>query len=1546
MSKNKSYLGQLFQGKDQTVLEIAQAIYNTTSIEQLKTVSLECIVGSIERLNERISSNDDWEVDIFDSGKDQSVITVLTKNVPFVIESIGNELKNHSIDVALAVHQLVNISQTKKNLTISLVENSTASNLITQFFINTGSILPERKMLINSLEKVLDCITFATCDWKLMLDKIKDCANSISENQNILFESADFLNWLADNNFVFLGYAKLEEREEKFAYDKSEVLGILKSESYRDEEIPFIKCQNGIIHLQKSESRSVVHRTAHMNCIYLKRDERHIDMFIGFFTSSVYYKSVRETPMIRRKVSNIFEKYGYPESSHNAKELITTLENFPRNDLIQMPEDELYEISTAVVSLSLVPGVRVFVRTEGVGRFVTCMVFMPRVQFKSDIINTICAILSERVNGTISRYYINIGDSDIARLQVTIKSDQAKKKAFDIKKIEKFIKDAINSWHDELLSSLQHNRLSQEADSLFFKYKDAFDVKYINTFDAGEAISDIVMVENALISQEVKFSIYKSKGHGGKYFGLKIFSPKFALHLSSMLPILENMGFFVAETSTFRLELINEENFFIHSFRLCVSDSMKVSAIFTDKLKHNIEEAFTMVFKREIENDRFNALILSTGVNCRQALIMRAYYKYFKQIGFKYGVQAVISALLENPLTVTKLINLFESRFLLEGTNDIKSQCTEITNMLKNISDIASDRVLRLYFSLFLATQRTNYYKKDSNDNFEEYLSFKIRSSEVAEIPNPKPFMEIFIYAVDFEGIHLRGGRIARGGIRWSDRIEDFRTEILGLVKAQNTKNCIIVPVGSKGGFVLKGPKLSPGTKEFLNEGIKQYKSFLNGILGITDNIIDNKISPPNMVKRHDGDDSYLAVAADKGTATFSDYANEISAKYNFWLGDAFASGGSAGYDHKKIGITARGAWISATTHCSSFHLDINNQDFTAVGIGDMSGDVFGNGLLLSKHFKLIAAFNHQHIFVDPTPDPETSFEERSRLFNMKGSKWSDYSNGAISKGGGIFDRSSKLIKISKEIKNALDIQDDELSPDRLIQAILKAPVDLLWSGGIGTYVKSEDESHESVGDRATDALRVNGKELRCRSIAEGGNLGLTQLGRIEYSRKGGAVNTDFIDNSAGVSCSDREVNIKIALESAMRASKLSLSERNKLLAKMTTKIAELVLQDNKKQNFLLSAEENWKKNRIYEHGLLIKCLESRKELDRRIEFLPDNDKLHEIALKYKSLSRPEISVLMAYAKNSAIASLTNVDFGKDEYYLKHVVAYFPSEIREKFMDEIISHKLYNEILATVLVNTFVNIMGCCLFHQLIDKGEEPLSIIKAFVIVLETFDAKRIMEDIYDSNLKLSEKIQLFSKLRFVFERNIEWLLEYKHTKILRDMDGSILKIHEAAAKIQETPDHQGLDIKFEIDPALMKRVNLVYSNRNVLDIYLIDQEISCGIAKAHKVYIFVSEILHLSKITAFYSNFSSSDNIESEALREIWTQIYNTQISIVKLLMKKLIDTDIKSISLTSVSKLFNIDKLSRYKGLVSGIHNFDNIIPVLTLVMKYIKEVQHSL
>ncbi|MDZ5761748.1 NAD-specific glutamate dehydrogenase [Candidatus Cyrtobacter comes] len=1542
MTKNRSYLGQLFQDKNTKTLSIAQTIYMMTQSDQLKSLDPECVKQSVENLSKLIESENSWEIDILDTC-DRAVITILNKNIPFLVESVGNELKNHSIDVDLAVHQLVSIRKSNNEVTLSPVENCTATHLITQFFINKGSILPSKKLLIQAIEKVLSCISFAVGDWKSMLEKAEYCANSIPENQNILFETSGFLKWLIDNNFIFLGYAKLEERPDKFIYDKSEVLGVLKADTYKDEEIPFVKCQNGVIHLQKSESRSVVHRTAHMNCIYLKRDEKNIDMFMGFFTSSVYYQSVREIPMIRRKVSNIFEKYGYPEASHNAKELITALENFPRSDLIRSPEDELYEIASAVVALSLVPGVRVFVRPEAQDRFVTCMIFMPRTQFRSDIINTICAILSEQINGTISRHYIHIGDSNIARIQITIKTDQTHRKAFDRKKIEHLVSNAVSSWHDGLLAELKKKLNSQDVDGLFFKYKDAFDIKYTHTFELDETVCDIKMIELALKEQDVKFSITKSKERGCKFFGLKIYSPKFALHLSSMLPLLENMGFFVADTSTFRVELIDEENFFIHSFRLCVSDSMKVSIMFTNELKCNLEEAFSLAFKRKIENDKFNSLILSTGVGWRQALIMRAYCKYFKQINFKYSESAVITALLENPLTSTKLMQLFEAKFSLDNSKDIKPIVAEAAVMLKKITSIEHDRVLRLYLSLILATKRTNYYKKNNNGESEEFLSFKIRSREVNEIPDPKPFMEIFIYAVDFEAIHLRGGRIARGGIRWSDRAEDFRTEILGLVKAQITKNCIIIPVGSKGGFILKKPKLSYGSNDFYKEGIKQYRNFLNGVLGITDNIVDDKISPPVMVKRYDDDDPYLAVAADKGTATFSDYANEISAAHNFWLGDAFASGGSAGYDHKKIAITARGSWISAENHCNAFHLNINNQDFTAVGVGDMSGDVFGNGLLLSKHFKLIAAFNHQHIFIDPKPDPASSFRERSRLFEMKGSKWTDYSKDSISKGGGVFERSLKSISISKEIQEALIIEADELSPDDLIKAILKAPVDLFWCGGIGTYIKSSEESNENIGDRANDSLRINGKDLRCKAVAEGANLGFTQRGRIEYARNGGGINTDFIDNSAGVSCSDREVNIKIALERAMRNASLNLSERNKLLARMTNEVAELVLQDNKRQNFLLSVEENWGKNRIYEHGWLMKNLEQRKELDRKIEFLPENDKLYEIASKYKSLSRPEIAVLIAYAKNTAIESLSGTNFGKDEYYLKHVVAYFPSEMREKFANEIESHKLYNEILATILVNSFVNIMGCCLFHQLLDNGEAPINIIKAFVFILEIFDAKNIIESIYASELKLAEKIHLFLKLRSIFERNIEFLLKNKESHLLNNLPTLLLKAKDTSVEIQKTTDLEKVDLNFEIAQNISKSLSLVYSCRYLPDICAINEELACGVTVASKVYGLISEILHIDRISNYHLNSSSSNNIESEAMKDLITQIDEIRILIVRLVLKKLKDE--KSISLIELKKLFDMQKLSKYEKFLDEIHNFDNVSSVLTLIAKSLKELLNS-
>lgn len=1566
MSQKHKKLVQQICGNtaDDKLQHFVDVLYRDVPIESLESMPVTHLHKSAKTTFALLkkSHHNGWNVCIDNTTPDQeyAVLEIVSRELPFLVESIGNELKARGINIFLIVHPVLKISRNEKGA-MTEISSDGAPEVVMQFHIANQFDRAFYDSLIVQIHEIIECVELAVKDWpkmkqlmeKSVADIYKDAAKKTEQA-----EIAEFFKWLIDGHFIFLGGIEAARNGDKFLAVKGTELGIMKSELHRREEFPCDYEQGSPMFIKKSDSRSVVHRSAHMNCIYYKsfRPDGSCDyatIFVGFFTSNVYYESVRAIPFIRQKVDRILERYGFPASSYNAKELVTALEAFSRTELVQMSENDLYETATSIVSLSLMPRVKLFIRPDRINKFINCLIFIPQSRFAPGVKEVIERILCQQLNGTMSQYYMHVEENQLTRLQIIIKTLDATKREFNVAKIESLIVDAISVWNDDLLKALKIKHKTHDAMILFNKFQDAFDIKYTSSFAAKQAVHDIKMVEAALREDCVQFDFYLSAKSGKDLLQLKICSPNTELPLSSVLPVIENFGFFVIDTLTFAVKVNDsgkKKDVFIHHFRLKLLQTGAKGL--TDFGKDNVEKALESLWKGEVENDKFNALILQVGINCREALVLRAYAKYFKQICFPYAAGAIVNALLANADITSKLVALFNLKFDIKNKSSskaIKTAAEEVTHLLSAVPNVVEDKILRSYLEVILATKRTNFFQKTSTGEIKKYLSCKIASSEIEDMPLPRPFMEIFVYSTKFEAIHLRGSKVARGGLRWSDRHEDFRTEVLGLMKAQMTKNSVIVPGGSKGGFVIKSVKPSAGRDIFLQEGIACYKEFLSGVLDLTDNIVENKIVPPQDVVRHDVDDYYLVVAADKGTATFSDYANEISKKYNFWLGDAFASGGSVGYDHKKMAITAKGAWISAEDHLRNLGIDINNQPFTAVGIGDMSGDVFGNGLLLSKHYRLIAAFNHMHIFLDPNPDSAKSFAERQRLFDLPRSQWSDYNLKIISQGGGIFNRSEKTIAITTEVQKALDITDKQLSPDELIKAILKAPVDLLWNGGIGTYVKAKYEAHSAIGDKTNDDLRVNGKELRCKAVAEGGNLGFTQPGRIEFARNNGKINTDFIDNSAGVDCSDHEVNMKIAFSDMLSRKKIaSLEVRNKLLMEMTEEVGQLVLRDNMQQSLLLTLEEHRNKERVDEHAWLMRYLEHRGELDREVEKLPSNEEMSRVIAEYGKLSRPEIAVLIAYAKNSAKRMLSNEGgIMNDPYIQNYLIRYFPKTMQKPFAEDLVQHKLKDEIAITVLVNSFVNILGCYLFHFLIDgAGCKPTHIIKAFIIASEALGIMKLWHKIeaLPSSVPAALRMKIFLFIQRLLKRNVLWLLT--NYSELSDVGALMQKFQRGVENIlQLKKSAKQLVSQFECfegcadaarDGLLPKDILQALQDCNSLhyafDIIKISQEAGSTISEAASIYHLIAKELSIDWLLGYAPTVSLSGYIESAALQSIIIDIgeLHMTLAISELKNKR--------------NSLEHSEQLSHYKEFVSEIKKSSltmNFIPTLTIAVKRFKD-----
>ncbi len=1061
----------------------------------------------------------------------------------------------------------------------------------------------------------------------------------------------------------------------------------------------------------------------------------------------------------------ILSRFSFPRNGYASRSLVTIMENLPRDDCFQADVEELYDMVTGIFQLHERRLTKLFLRRDIYNRYVSCLVYMPRENFNTEIRMSIQEVLLNAFGGTSATFNILFSDSVLCRLHIVVKIDPTKPFKIDINKIEKKIVAISSSWLDGLREQILNVFGEVNSKTITDKYAKAFPSSFRERFTPEEAILDIKKIERLSVSNNLEISFYNLKDKQDKAIGLKLFQLEQPISLSDTLPILENFGFKVVSEESYEVKLSNLSQSLNSKTSIWVSDfsiafyhdsNLKIAEI--EKTFH---EAFSEIWKGNAENDNFNKLLLKADLTWREISVLRAYAKYLRQISFPFSSQYIGEALANNHQIAKSIFQFFDAYFdpkkARKNQAIIKDLMAQIKGKLEGVSSIDEERVLGKFLSLIEATVRTNYYQN------ELYISFKFSCKNIPELPLPQPLFEIFVYSPRFEATHMRMAKVARGGIRWSDRKEDFRTEILLLMKAQQVKNVVIVPYGAKGGFVLKKLPPESSREAILSEGVYCYKCFINALLDLTDNISDGKIIPPKNVVRYDDDDPYLVVAADKGTATFSDTANAISKEYNFWLGDAFASGGSLGYDHKKMGITAKGAWESVKYNFYELGINTQTTDFTVIGIGDMSGDVFGNGMLLSEHIKLVGAFNHSHIFLDPNPDPDKSFKERYRLFNLPQSTWEDYDKTIISVGGGVYKRSVKSIKLSNEIKTILDIKNDSISPHELIKALLRAPVDLIWNGGIGTYVKASAEINDSVGDRTNDVLRVNANELRCKVVAEGGNLGLTQLARVEYALSGGVINTDFIDNSGGVDCSDHEVNIKILLNSIVAKGNLHTKERNTLLAKMTNDISDLVLQNNHKQVRAISLISSDSAAKIDVFSEYIYHREQALQINRVLEFLPNNKEFLERKAKGQGLTRPEIAVLLAYSKLILKEELLSTDLPDLPFFHKYLIKEFPISLVKKYDSYLNSHRLRRDIICTQLSNDFVTKMGITFTYEIYQQfGVSSVEVVKAFVIVNELFDFQSIFSEIDKLEPMLAPDVykQIIFAVHALMSKSIKWLL------------------------------------------------------------------------------------------------------------------------------------------------------------------------------------------
>jgi glutamate dehydrogenase len=1346
-----------------------------------------------------------------------TAVEVLHHDLPFLVDSVRTELNRRGYSIHTLQTTVLSVRRGSQGELLEVLPKGSQGEGILQeslmyLEIDRCANAAELNLLARELEQVLVEVRVAVADFEPMKAKVREmlqvvdqCAYAVPEGEKA--EIKVFLEWLVGNHFTFLGYEEFVVNNEssggQLVYDESSFLGLtrllragLTADDLRIEDYAVNYLNEPLLlSFAKAAHPSRVHRPAYPDYVSIRQLDADGKVlrecrFMGLYTSSVYGESVRQIPYIRRKVAEIETRSGFDAKAHLGKELAQVVEVLPRDDLFQTPVDELFSTVMSIVQIQERNKIRVFLRKDPYGRFCYCLAYVPRDVYSTEVRQKIQQVLMERLKASDCEFWTFFSESVLARVQLILRVDPKNRIDIDTLQLENEVIQACRSWQDDYASLTVESFGEAQGTNVLADFPKGFPAGYRERFAAHSAVVDMQHLLTLSEKRPLVMSFYQPLTQAGKQqLHCKLYHADTPLALSDVLPILENLGLRVLGEFPYRLRHNSGREFWIHDFAFTAAEGLNLDI---QQLNDTLQDAFVHIVRGDAENDAFNRLVLTAGLPWRDVALLRAYARYLKQIRLGFDLGYIASTLNNHTGIARELTRLFKTRFYLarkltaEDLDDKQLRLEQaILSALDDVQVLNEDRILRRYLDLIKATLRTNFYQPDANGQNKSYFSFKFNPKLIPELPKPVPKFEIFVYSPRVEGVHLRFGNVARGGLRWSDREEDFRTEVLGLVKAQQVKNSVIVPVGAKGGFLPRRLPLGGGRDEIAAEGIACYRIFISGLLDITDNLKDGGLVPPANVVRHDDDDPYLVVAADKGTATFSDIANGIAIDYGFWLGDAFASGGSAGYDHKKMGITAKGAWVGVQRHFRERGINVQQDSVSVIGIGDMAGDVFGNGLLMSDKLQLVAAFNHLHIFIDPNPELASSFAERQRLFDLPRSAWTDYDTSIMSAGGGIFSRSAKSIAISPQMQERFDIAADKLTPTELLNALLKAPVDLLWNGGIGTYVKSSEESHTDVGDKANDALRVNGNELRCKVVGEGGNLGMTQLGRVEFGLNGGATNTDFIDNAGGVDCSDHEVNIKILLNEVVQAGDMTEKQRNLLLGSMTDEVGHLVLGNNYKQTQALSLAARRAYERLAEYKRLMADLESRGKLDRAIEFLPTEEQLTERVAANQGLTRAELSVLISYSKIDLKEALLKSQVPDDDYLTRDMETAFPPSLVSKYAESMRRHRLKREIVSTQIANDLVNNMGITFVQRLKEStGMSPANVAGAYVIVRDIFHLPHWFRQIEALDYQVAAEVQLtlMDELMRLGRRATRWFLRSRRNELDAARDVAHFGPHIAA--------------------------------------------------------------------------------------------------------------------------------------------------------------------
>ena len=1325
-----------------------------------------------------------------------TIIEVIVKDMPFLVNSLRIALSRLGLSPHLILNCPIRLVRDKNKkitqLSAAADKKIKSTSVETVFFIEIDRQSDQQVIdgITKELHSVVSDISLTVSDWQPMSERLAEIINDVKAaklpcSKTEKDDSVAFLQWLLNNHFTLMGYRSYDVKTLKgdvaLTANVKSSLGLMKNSpgtskrlmSSLSESARELAIGKSLLILTKTNSRSRVHRPAHLDYIGIKRFDADGNVigeerFVGLFGSGYYTNSALNIPLINSKVKAVCQASGFAEGAHAYKTLINILETYPRDEILQTHTQELLQHVLGILQMQERDYTGLFIRRDAFDRFYSCMVYVPRERYNTQLRINTQKLLQEALGSHEEvEFTTYFSESVQARTHYIVRVNSTKAD-INVKEIEKNLNEAARSWDDKLAGALNSHKGEAKGKGLSRKYV-SFPQAYKDEVLPGSAIVDIEKLEalNSNHTLEMLFYQPQEENTGSRFVKLKLFHLGEPLHLSDVLPILENFGLRVIGERPYAVRTQDGETHWILDFSMLLTGDGQVNLEIVQSL---FQDAFAKVWLGDLEDDGFNRLILGAELDGREVSILRAFAKYERQIGGTFSQSYIEDTFARYPNIAKLLIKAFNLRFDPQAkvTEKAKNKIdNEIESSLESVANLDDDRIIRRFVEMIKATIRTNYFQPHPEKGLKPYISFKILPEQISDVPLPLPKFEIFVYSPQIEGVHLRGGKVARGGLRWSDRREDFRTEVLGLVKAQQVKNTVIVPVGAKGGFVCKQLPVGVSRQEIFEAGKACYRTFIRGLLDITDNIVDGVIVPPENVVRLDEDDPYLVVAADKGTATFSDIANAISDEYNFWMGDAFASGGSVGYDHKGMGITAKGAWESVKRHFREMDIDCQSAEFTCVGIGDMAGDVFGNGMLLSKHIRLQAAFNHLHIFIDPTPDAASTYKERERLFNLPGCSWEDYNKTLISEGGAIFNRSAKSIPLTPQIKKMLVTQKQSMAPNELIQNLLKMQVDLLWNGGIGTYVKGAKESHLEVGDRANDGLRINGCELQAKVVGEGGNLGLTQLGRIEFAANGGRINSDSVDNVGGVDCSDNEVNIKILLNGLVQSGDLTVKQRNKLLHDMTDQVSEIVLFDCYRQTHSLSITAMRGVSQLNEQVRFIHEMERSGKLDRALEFIPNDDEIAERLAKGKSLTRPELSVLLAYSKMVLKEDLVTDEITGNSYHDRLLLNSFPEQLEKKYQQQMQEHPLRAEIIATRLANKIGNDMGFNFVHRMREEtGANVAEIANCYTIASEVFELSDMWQQITDLDNKISTMLQteMLFQMRRTVRRATRWFLRHRN--------------------------------------------------------------------------------------------------------------------------------------------------------------------------------------